>query len=361
MASRVLKNQRLTPVGLDITPWEVRAVQLLGSPGSHAVHRWAVLPRREQHGELGPIDGEDASYLRAMLERRGFQGSRVVIAAPGAACASQILSLPDRSSGAPIDAIARAEIVRSRRDATGQFALATWYLPGRGRSEQGMAVACERPMLDARLDMLEGAGMQPIAVDLEETALDRACTLMQADKPVSDTEPDSKREVIDVVLQIGWDVSLGVISLGGVVVYTRRIGFGVADMVTRLSERSGITMAEAGRLLGGDGERELGSMDTWSTPAWNRLANALGKEIDTSVTYVSHAYRNASIGAVVLSGFGSQRPEIRDALDDTLGMPVARFGVSEDSDRVTQVFDGIDDASRVRLALAYGLAGRFDA
>jgi Tfp pilus assembly PilM family ATPase len=354
MTSAVRIRKSLSPIGLDINPWEIRAVQILGSAGQHLSIRSAVLPRVDALCDDGDITHAGAEALRSMLSRRGFHGHRVVIAAPGSACSAQILALPDRTGGAPIDAIARAEMSRARRDSAGAFALATWYLPERGRGEQGMAVVCEMKSLEDRLDRLESAGFQPVAVDLEESALLRAsmsCEVLDADT-----------QTINVLLDVGWDVSLGVITIDGVVVYTRRIGFGVSEMVKKLAERTGIDMHQASRFLtmqASEAEHP-GGIGAWAVPGRLRLGKALAQEVDTSVTYVSHAYRKASVGRVIMSGFGSHRPEVRASLDQAVGMPVVGFGSSQDDMGSACPLSIVDEPLRGRIALAYGLAGRFD-
>ncbi|MEM9373619.1 MAG: pilus assembly protein PilM [Planctomycetota bacterium] len=348
----VLHGRSRSPIALDINSWEVRAVQLTGDAGSHTLYRAGILPRLRQPGVSDPIGRDEVESLVAMLRRRGFEGDRVVIAAPPAACASQVLTLPDRESGAPIETIARAEIARARRDGMSGFELAAWYLPPRGRTEQGMTVACDHAGLCARLDVFEQAGLETVAVDLEETALQRAC-----DPPTGEPEADG---AIDAVLNIGWDVSLGALTLGGVVVYTRRIAFGVADLIRKLAERTGIDVSDAGRLLS-DAERldpSIGTMHAATQSGWTRLAHALASEIDTSVTYVSHAYRQAPIGKVTLAGFGANCPAIREILDEVLGMPVRAYGSGPEGPGVLR---GCSPADRGRLATAYGLARRFDA
>jgi len=345
----LLGTSGYSPIGLELDSWEIRAVQLRGGPAEHEVVHAATLPRLNQPSESAALGVDEPGWLAGMLARRGFRGSRVATTAPSEACSSQILKLPDRASGAPIETIARAEIARARKS-DAAFAVAAWYLPERGREEQGIAVACEQPALDSRLDALGDAGLDTVAVDLEEAAILRA---WQRHAP----DPD-RDATINAIVHIGWDSSFGVLVLGGSVVYTRRIGFGVSDMVKRLSDRAGLDPHEAGRVLSvsAGSAREVPAIEAWSVQSWSRLARTLAGEIDTSVTYVSHAYRRAGIGSVTLAGYGSSRPELIQTIDERLGMPVeplvpdAGCGASGISDP-----DGFG-----RLAIAYGLARRFD-
>lgn len=331
----------LSPVGLDIGPAEVRAVQMRGSPGSAEVVAHAVFPRMGEPETGANITAEEARWIAEVLGRRGFQGSRVSVAAPAGSCSAHIIDLPSRDSGAPVATIARAEVARARRCAPDAFELATWYLPARGRAEQGLAVACERPRLEAWLDALEGGGLGVVGVDVEESALARGGSPAWA----------GEKDAIHVVLRIGWDTSLAVLVNAGTVVYTRRIEAGASTMVGRLRERANLSWSNAARVIKASTPDDPAPdvFEAHARTGWARLTERLGGDVDTAVTYVSHAYRGAEIGRVVVCGYGGHRPEVLKGLDECLGMPVVAGGA-----------DLTDGATSSRLVLAAALAGRFD-
>jgi len=341
------RRSRLSPIGLDIGVSEVRAVQLCRGPDGDAMVCSAVFPRASEPDPSQPLQAGEAAWIAGVLERRGFVGKQVSVFAPYGSCSAQVVDLPDRGSGAPVELIVRSEIARNRRCAPDSFQLATWYLPHRGRGEHGLAVACERDDLEAMLDALEAGGLTPLGVDLEETALARACLTDLT------TEPDS----IHAMLRIGWKATLGVLSLGPTVVYTRRFEIGVGPFLTRLRERTGVSWNDACRVLESDSS-DAEAPDTFETLArtmWEGLVEQLGREIDTAVTYVTHAYRTAPIGRVLLAGYGAVRPDVIAGLDTALGMFVQpanpAFGTPA----------GPHAAHNPRLTVAAGLAGRFDA
>lgn len=340
------RRARISPIGLDIGAAEVRAVQLCRRPTGDEVVCSGVFPRMTEPGPSRPLGVDEAAWIAGVLQRRGFVGNRVSIFAPHGSCSAQIVDLPDRASGAPAEIIARAEIARSRRCSPDHFELATWYLPQRGRGERGLAVACERTELEGMLDALESGGMVPVGVDLEELALARVCRADLA------AEPDS----IHAMLRIGWNATLGVLSLGNSVVYTRRFEVGVGSTIIRLRNGFGLSWNDACRVLESKNP-ESGDPDVFETHAramWAGLAEQIGREIDTAVTYVTHAYRTATIGRVLLAGYGASRTEMTDGLDASLGMPVHAAG--QWNAKAPDANAGWDS----RLAVAAGLAGRFD-
>lgn len=337
----------LSPIGLELGGGEVRAVQLARTGDGDGVVCHAAFPRAEGPGPAGVVTPDEAAWITGVLERRGFVGRKVSVIAPHGSCSAHIVDLPDRDSGAPAEVIARAEIARNRRCPPDRFELATWYLPQRGRTDRGLAFACERSELEEHLNSLESAGLEPVGVDLEETALARAC------EPALRAEPDA----IHAMLRIGWNATLGVLTLGQTVVYTRRFEVGVGRFLTRFRERAGLSWNDACRVLdaASPGADEPDAFETAARSLWTELACELGPEIDTAVTYVTHAHRTAPVGCVQLAGFGASRPECLTLLDEALGMPVrpAEPGVI----RSGEDRDGPDLA---RCAVALGLAGRYD-
>lgn len=338
------RRPRLSPIGLDIGAAEIRAVQLCRRQDADEVVCSAVFPRLSEPGPARQLGTSEAAWMAGVLERRGFAGNRVSVFAPHGSCSAQIIDLPDRDSGAPAEVIARAEIARNRRCAPDRFELATWYLPQRGRGERGLAVACERTELEAHLDALEAGGLVPVGVDLEETALARACHTDLA------AEPDS----IHAMLRIGWNATLGVLSLGPTVVYTRRFEIGVGPAIAKIRDNAGLSWNDAARVIDSDAatSEQPDPFETAARSMWAALVESLGREIDTAVTYVTHAYRTAPIGRVLIAGYGAARPEVVSGLDAALGMSVHA------ADAWNPEAGAIPAPSR--LAVAAGLAGRFD-
>jgi Tfp pilus assembly PilM family ATPase len=383
-------SKRLSPIGLDIGFGEVRAVQLARGPGGVSLVCAAVFPRPGGPRPIAEFDGAEAAAVGAVLGRRGFVGRRVALTAPHGACTAYAIELPPKDSGAPISEIARAEIARKERVSPTAFEMATWYLPSRGRSERGMAVACEGAVLESYLKAFDHAGLVPVSVDLQECALARVGSQMFS----------GEDGAIHAMIIVGWSTTLAVLTLGRTVVYTRRFDIGVGYAVTRLKERGGLSWADAARVLdSGDPsfsdarpadlspvaaspleQSRVGGYDADERAAhdeppgnhpvaaaatetdifersaramWSELGASLSEETDTAITYVTHAHRNATVGCVMVGGYGAHRAELIDTMDHALGMPVTPAhewpGASS-----------LNDRAAARVVVAAGLAARFD-
>lgn len=329
--------RRVSPIGLDFSPAEIRMVQVIGTPDQFEIFRSAVIPRRGPIESWTQLASIDAEALAGTLFRRGFSGDRVTIAAPREACSTHLVDLPARDSNAPVDAIARAEVGRAKRCDPGSFELAAWYLPSRGRGEQGVAVACDRTQLESRITSLEAIGLRVVGVDLVEWGLCRTFG------PLLAAEPES----VHAVVQVGWASTTGVLTIGGRVVYTRQFSRGISNLFERLCGRTTLSSRDAAAFLDTMPDDADGSPgDLMVRRSWASLGKDLAAELDTAVTYVTHMYRSAPVGSIFLSGYGADRAELAGEFDRVMGMPVHRADTSRGGHR---------------LELATGLAGRFDA
>src|SRR5687768_9086098 len=79
---RPLRKQPRSPIGLDIGSRRVKAVQLEHSTQSSSGWRVAAVACVNRTTPGQPLAPDEASRLWDTLDRLGFQGNRVVMAAP---------------------------------------------------------------------------------------------------------------------------------------------------------------------------------------------------------------------------------------------------------------------------------------
>src|SRR3954451_23592560 len=101
---------RRSPIGLDLGGRTIKAVQLVCAQGKWCLHAAVALPQPEVNQ---PVVPQTARYVREALFRHGFVGNRIVLAAPATQLEMDVLELPPRSSGAPVEQIARSELART--------------------------------------------------------------------------------------------------------------------------------------------------------------------------------------------------------------------------------------------------------
>ncbi len=314
-----------------MNPHQLRAAQLCRAGAGWGVAATAAVPRAEPEA---PLDGRDVQRLIAAMRQRGFRGSQVVLTAPPEQLLTGMLELPPRSSGAPVEQLARVEMSRLHKRDVSTFELACWDLPSPARAAQSthvMAVAYAHSDADALLDLFEGQGLNVCAIDTQGWALIRACALMLADG-----------FAVNLIVDLGWDVAQASLVHQGVIVYER----GLSDAgLGRLEERACRVLKcdrDAARRaifaagIGPDRPDTAARADDEGGPQ-TALDQAIrdhfqeaADDLRISMSYVQHRYPDARPGRVLLAGEGAVIPGLGEFLGSAVGIeavPVVPVGL----------------------------------
>ena len=125
-------RKRFGYIGLDIGSRHIKAVQVARGKSQPRIEAAAVIPFVSPEPAL---DADCVRRLRDVLARQGFRGNQVVIVAPANKLHVEMLDLPPRHSGAPVDQLARAEMMRLGKLEANAFEMATWDLPAARAAE----------------------------------------------------------------------------------------------------------------------------------------------------------------------------------------------------------------------------------
>jgi Tfp pilus assembly PilM family ATPase len=301
----------VSPIGISVGTRHVACAQeeRAGLRGT----RWSLAagtlwPRRETGETLGALE---ASELLSALDRQGFQGRQLVIGAGPGTVVSAVLDLPPRSSGAPLEQIARAEIARSRSLESGAFEMAMWDLPAPGRGTEGthmMAMACSHEKAERLISCFDGAGEAgPTAV----VGLDAmSCALARAVRPVlAARAPTNLTGIVDV----GWDgVTVVVLHHGaGIpsVMYERVLpDHGLKRLYAECMRRHGLSFAVTAAALARLGLDVAGSYKRIMRDVRSRVAEHVDQvagEVQRSLSYVASRYPALTLSEVRVSGEGA--------------------------------------------------------
>jgi type IV pilus assembly protein PilM len=350
MMNMLATRTKLSTIGLDIDAHEFRAVQLIRSAKGISVLAWAIFPRQfefAQEDRSGLPGVDELEWAKGILGRRGFVGETISIAISNDQCSSHVMELPPAQSGAPIDQLAKMEVARAKKCSPEEFEIAQWSLPAKGRTQETLAVACPRSVINDTIERYTQSGLTPGGIDLLELAICRA-------SPAVSVENE-----INASLHIGWESSLAVITLGETVIYVRHIERGARTVSDVAKGRYHLSDQGAGAIINdhwlADGAKEYAKI---KKAAWTGFAAELATELDVTIAYVSHSFRTAPLGKIRLSGYGSINPVIDEQLDKVLGIPIECAAPSE---LVGAIGRGQDAWSLAcRLSVAFGLSARFD-
>ncbi len=345
-------------IGLHIDEHEFQAVQLVRTGDEIRIGSWAVFPRLN----TDPVEDESAQFLPtkdelawagSILHRRGFHGHDFSFSAPSRDCTQHVFELPPADSGAPLEMLARTEVARERRCDPNDFAIGFWGLPQRGRTSETIAVACSKKVINGMINDAHAAEIEVVGIDLAELAILRA-----VQEHLPETTKDGSTP-INAVLHVGWDRSLAIVTLGERLVYVRRIAHGAETAWNQAMTRYGLSENSA-RAVFGDYELAESNeqLEKIRVACWKSVSKAIASELDVAFAYVSHSFRMAPLGRVVLCGYGSEDATVRGQVDQVIGIPIVSGAPKLLIDSIT----GKDaPVLASRLAYAYGLAARFDA
>lgn len=156
-------------VGIDVGADTLRAVALRHQGIKCEVVAAAESGRTPNHPHPTQLD---VQRLVQAMERQGVTIQNVVVGAPPERVLSSMVELPPRSSGAPIDSLAQAEVAKS---INGNFESYIWDLPESPRQKvtEYFALAYSHEDAGELLAPFEAEGIRVIAIEPELTALSR--------------------------------------------------------------------------------------------------------------------------------------------------------------------------------------------
>jgi type IV pilus assembly protein PilM len=318
------------PIGVDIGARGVKAVQLALNGDRRILHAATVLPLpavtmgkepAARDAAEGELFNAIAQRLSDQLIRQGFHGRELVLAAPAHRLEADLLELPPRSSGAPLDELARVEIGRSGGMASTSFEMASWDLPQPargGNSTAVMAIALRHKDADRMLDAFTRHRFTCRAIDVDAAALARAAA--------ASFKPNEMSGVLD----LGWANSRLVLVYNGTIVYRRMLA-DVSLSVLHQAVTSRLELAEdaadyALATLGAATTEEATDIDPAEVSRLRalvtRYVDALVTELKASFSFALHRYPELPLKRLLLAGGGARVAGLASTLSQRLSTDV---------------------------------------
>jgi type IV pilus assembly protein PilM len=303
------------PIGVDVGARHIKAAQLAPAGGGWRVVAAATLPRSEVGG---PVDVSDVQGLCRALSSGPFRGKDVALAVPAEKLMTGILELPPRTSGAPLEQIARAELSRMHNRLPASLEMNCWDLPAPARAKDAtyvMAAGCVHEDADALLDAFEDAGLTVRRLEIHSVAVARACRPLLADV-----------EGVASILDLGWTWARMVLLYRGVVVYQRNLSKGgLGQIAASLAEEHDLSSERVERLLAAAGLTGTGEGEDVETlerirPGAQAYFDAMAEEMRMPLSYLANQYPDALAERLLLIGGASTIPGLRERVGEKLGI-----------------------------------------
>jgi type IV pilus assembly protein PilM len=371
-----LKIRGLQPIGLDMGHNSIKMIQLVMSGEQISVYAAA-----ETRIEAGINDDEQArrsfvvSAIKRMLAKGNFRGRNVVSCLPSGKLKITSLRLAE---------VEKDEIEQAlRREVVHRFGLdpeedAMDYLVA-GTVRQGDEVknelilfATDNKTIKSHIEMLEQAGLRPVAIDTIPCALFRSFE--------RSLRRQEDRDRTAVFVDVGSRFTTVVFGRGGKISFVKEIPIGGERFVQEVAAKLGISVSEAQVLREtlqvetGLPEAESGS--TQHEPADNgpeldastrqvvgdavcAVAEDLAREISLCLRYYTVTFRGKRVERAVFAGGGAYEDILLDVLrrqltvDVEVAEPLRGFDVS--SKRTSVNFSSDRRGLLCEWAVAVGL------
>ncbi|MCE9591978.1 MAG: pilus assembly protein PilM [Planctomycetes bacterium] len=338
-----------TAIGVDLGARVVKAIQL--APNGKG---WRTIAAAQFALPTGgaSLDVAQVRLLSDVLDRQGFRGSELVVAAPASQLITSVLELPARSSGAPLDKIAHAELARMAKLESTGFESSYWELPAPARPTAGtdaLAVAMAHTHADALIDLFEAEGLTVCRIDTQAWALTRACGPELAAAPA-----------LTGVLDIGWEAARLILVHDGVVVFQRSLGeMGLCALHKKAAGEWKLEADVVEHVLasacrkGLPGSDAATAADAEVRTLVDQYSDSLGAELEASFAYASHRFSDRPVAKLLLVGGGAGLPGMDARLARRHGVETKTISPAS----VTQVPEALRErAGSAGLMTALGLA-----
>jgi type IV pilus assembly protein PilM len=343
MISFGFKTRDIRPIGLDIGHSSIKMIQL-------AIHgeQITVLAAEEARIESDTGgDGQDRrnfiiSAVKQMLSRGNFHGKNVVSCLPSGDLKMTSLRLTE-AEGQKAEQILRREVVQRfgldpDKDAM-DYIVAGNVRQGDQIKNELILFATNNEVVKSHIEMLELAGLRPVAIDTIPCALFRSFE--------RSLRRQEDKEYAVIYIDVGSCYTTVVFGRGGEICFVKQIKIGAEDFNQELASRLSISSSEA-EILRGALQAESSKLMPKSDSAVqtysesiqeidastrqvmidgiSKISEELAKEISLCLRYYTVTFRGRRVERAVLTGGGGYEKILLDVLRRqlTVGIEVAQ-------------------------------------
>ena len=341
-------------VGVDFGKGVLRAVEVGDPSGSRPVilrHRQVPLPPGSVlGGEVRSVD-QVADTLRSLWSEAGFKSKKVVLGMGNQRVLVRELAIPRM----PLERVREALPfqVQELLPVPVADALLDFYPIAEGEADgaeviNGLLVAAVRGAVEANVEAVLRAGLEPVGVDLIPFALSRLLL------PLGD-------DTHSALVHIGASTTSVVFVASGVPQFVRIIPAGGDDVTRALVSRFDVDAAEAD-----DMKRQMGlrnkpkQKDRNAAEVMFEVTGELLTSLRNTFAFYLNTRSLAALDRIVLSGGGAELNGLAEALGEVSRLridvvdPAAAFTLAEPLDR--EAFDAERGDYAVALGLTLGSA-----
>jgi len=377
MVSWRFKTRRLQPIGLDIGHNSIKMIQLVSNGNQISVlaaDKVCIDPSingNEQQRRNFVI-----SAIKQVLLKGNFRGRDVVSCLPNDRLKITSLRLAEAESGEIEQALKKEAAQRFGFEPdkdTINYVLAGNVRQGDEIKNELILFAADNETLKSHIDMLEQAGLRPIAIDTVP------CALFRIFERSMRRQKDKERTVVFV--DVGSHFTTVVFARAGEISFVKQITIGVEKLNREVAAKLGISVSEAEtlrRLLRANKDSLVPQFDSLEQAvdsgkqgldastrqvmidAISAVAEELAREISLCFRYYTVTFRGKRVERAIFTGGGAYESILINVLKRQLtveievAQPLKGFDLS--SEKASISFDSDRRGLLCEWAVAVGLA-----
>ncbi|MCE9555012.1 MAG: type IV pilus assembly protein PilM [Planctomycetes bacterium] len=312
-------KHRFSPIGVDLGRRSVKLLQLSGD-----LSRVTEAARWDLPADAEGADAENRHMaltegVRQLCKSRNFRGREAVLCLGGDQLFAQNIRVA-RGADAEVSRLvtqeAAARIPYSIAEAEVRYLETTDIRQGDAAKREVVLLACHRPLLERQLKLVEEAGLQPVAVDVEPVALLR-CYSHQSRR-------DEDRLQRAMFVHVGQSNSVVVIAQGKSPLFVKYVDIGGCHFDQAVATHLDMTIEAAAMLRRHNGDRRSEQQDPEIAhsvgQAIRPIVERLGNELSLCVRYHSVTFRGQPLTRMVLGG-GEASATLTEYLSQALDLP----------------------------------------
>jgi len=312
-------KNRCGPIGVDLGRRSVKLLQLSADRGRVLeAARWDLAPDAEgadpEHRQRALTDG-----LRQLCKSRNFRGREAVLCLGGDQLFVQNIRVA-RSAEAEVSRlvtqVAAARVPYSIAEAEIRFIETADIRQGDTTKREVVLLACHRPALTRLLQVVDDAGLRPVAVDVEPVALLR-CYAHQLRR-------DEDRHQRAMFVHVGQSNTAVVIAQGKAPLFVKYLDIGGChfDQVVAASLEMELDAAALLRRHNGDrrSEQQDPEIARGVGQAIRPIVQRLANELSLCIRYHSVTFRGQPLARMVLGG-GEASAGLAELFAQALDLP----------------------------------------
>lgn len=311
-------QRRCGPIAIDWGHGSLKLLQLTADQSSVCAAAWVAFPG-DDDPDPASRDAAAVETLRESLEAHGFRGRSAVICLGARELFVQNVRVPktEESLAAMVRQEAASRLPFQLNEAELRYLEAGDVRQGDRTKREVIVMACRQAALDRELEIIERAGLRPVAVDAEPLALIRCY------QHIYRREED--RHTAALLIHLGASNTVVIIVQGDRVLFIKYLDVGGRHFDESAARLLKMKVSDAALLRRHNGERRSDRQDPeiarTVSDAIRPVMDRLAGEISLCLRYHSVTFRGHKLTRMVLGG-GEATPNLASWFEQRLDLPV---------------------------------------